>query len=155
MDMEHMMTRLLVEMKALQENMDVNQVKMDSNNEKFEVLRGNLVSRIDAHHAKTEANHKEIMAKLDAHHERMRASVDAWRKETTACQEATEACLEKAKGPTSVEMKSVSVHKEVPEEDAAVETGRELKKRHRGRHIAAGRSGKKGRAQGNGGCRKK
>jgi hypothetical protein len=49
---------------------------MDGNNKKFEVLRGNLVSRMNAHHAKTKADHKEMMAKLAAHHERMRTSVN-------------------------------------------------------------------------------
>jgi hypothetical protein len=54
-----------------------------------------------------------------------------------------------------VEMKSVSVHEEVPKEDAAVETGRALNKRHRDRNLAIGRSGEpKKRTQGNGGCRK-
>jgi hypothetical protein len=66
------------------------------------------------------------------------------------------ACLEKAKEPTSVEMKSVAVHKEVPEEDAAVETGRPLKNRHRGKHLAAGcRRKPKEQTQSNGGCREK
>jgi hypothetical protein len=35
---------------------------------------------------------------MDAHQERMEASMNAWRKETTACQETMEAaCLVKAK----------------------------------------------------------
>jgi hypothetical protein len=56
--------------------------------------------------------------------------------------EATEACLEKAKEPTSAENEARSVHDEVPKEDAAVETGRALKKRRRGRCLAAERCGK-------------
>jgi hypothetical protein len=48
----------------------------------------------------------------------------ARRKETTACQEATEVCLE-SKEPTSV-----AVHKEVPKEEAAVTTVRALKGRY-------------------------
>jgi hypothetical protein len=40
---------------------------------------------------------QEIIAKMDAHQERMKASMNAWRKKTTACQEVMEACLEKAK----------------------------------------------------------
>jgi hypothetical protein len=47
--------------------------------------------------------------------------MNAWRKETTACQEATEACLE-SKEPTSLETESVAVHEEVPTEDVAVKT---------------------------------
>jgi hypothetical protein len=53
--------------------------------------------------------------------------------------EATEACLEKAKEPTSVEMKSVAVHEEVPKEDAMLETGRALNKRHRDQNLAVWR----------------
>jgi hypothetical protein len=40
---------------------------------------------------------------MDAHQERMGGRKNAWRKDTTACQEATEACL-KSKEPTSVEV---------------------------------------------------
>jgi hypothetical protein len=53
------------------------EAKMDANNEKFEVLKGTLVSQMDAHQARTEAHHK-MMAMLDAHHERVKASVNAW-----------------------------------------------------------------------------
>jgi hypothetical protein len=66
----------------------------------------------------------------------------------TAWQEATE--------PTSVSMKSVAMHKEIPEEEAAVKTGKALKKRHRGRHLAAGRRGKpKEQTESNGRRRKR
>jgi hypothetical protein len=57
------------------------------------------------------------------------AGMRTWRKETTACQEATGACL-KSKEPTSEEMKSKAVHEEVPKEDTAVKTFGALKKRH-------------------------
>jgi ABC-type enterochelin transport system substrate-binding protein len=63
-----------------------------------------------------------------AHQETMRASVNAWRKETTAYQEATEACLE-SKEPTSVEMKCEAEHEEVHEEETAVEAYGALKER--------------------------
>jgi hypothetical protein len=39
----------------------------------------------------------------------MEASVNAWRKEMTAYQEVTEACLE-SEEPTLVEIESVAVH---------------------------------------------
>jgi hypothetical protein len=48
--------------------------------------------------------------------------------------EATEACLEKAKKPTSVEMKS----EEVLRKEAAVKPVRLMKKRHVDRHLAVG-----------------
>jgi hypothetical protein len=52
---------------------------------------------MDIHQARTKAIQEEIIAKMDAHQERMEASMNAWKKETMACQEAMEACLEKAK----------------------------------------------------------
>jgi uncharacterized protein YacL (UPF0231 family) len=52
---------------------------------------------MDIHQARTEAIQGEIKAKRDVHHERMGAIMNAWLKETTACQEVTETCLEKTK----------------------------------------------------------
>jgi hypothetical protein len=49
-----MMERLLVEIRT--------------NNEKAEVLRDTLVSRMDAHQAKTEANRKELIPAMKASH---------------------------------------------------------------------------------------
>jgi hypothetical protein len=126
-----------------------------TNREEMEAQVGSLVSRMDAYHAKREANHEMLMAKLDAHHERMRASVNAWRRETTACQEATETNQENMEANPE-EIKPVAEHEEVSKEEAAVETGRALKKRPRIRHLAAGRRGNpKERTKGNGGSRKK
>jgi hypothetical protein len=56
----------------------------------------------------------------------MGASVNAYRKETTACQEAWEVCME-SKKPTSVEKESVTVLEEVQKKEAAVYTVRALK----------------------------
>jgi hypothetical protein len=50
-------------------------------------------------------------------------------KELTACQEATEACLE-SMDPASVEIKSKSKHQDVPKEEAAVETFGALKEQY-------------------------
>jgi hypothetical protein len=47
---------------------------------------------------KIDANQERMMAKLDAYQEKMDARLEEMkdnRKETTACQEATEACLDK------------------------------------------------------------
>jgi hypothetical protein len=84
---------------------------------------------------------------MDAHQERMGASVNAWRKETKACREATEPCLERktrletAQEPTEAEIKTclvgveamdleknpeekeiVAEQRHVPKEEAAVKT---------------------------------
>jgi hypothetical protein len=73
----------------------------------------------------------------------------------TTDRETTEACVE-SKEPTSVEMKSVAVHEEVPTEEAAGKTSGALKKRYRNRHLAVRRrSQPKKWTQGNGGSRKK
>jgi hypothetical protein len=92
---------------------------------------------------------------MDAHQERMGASMNAWRKETMACQEAMEACLE-SKKPTSVKIEPAVVHEEVPKEDAPVKTTRALKKRNGDRHLdVMHRRQLQKRTQGDGGSWKK
>jgi hypothetical protein len=54
-------------------------------------------------------------------------------------QEKMETCLEKAKEPTSVEMKCVAVHEGVYNEDAALKPVGALRKQHRDRNMVAGR----------------
>jgi hypothetical protein len=76
-------------MKANQEKMEA---KVQTNNGKFEILWGTLVPWIDIHQARIEVIQEGIIAKMDAHQERMEASMNAWQKETLACQEAKEAC---------------------------------------------------------------
>jgi hypothetical protein len=81
-------------------------------------------------------------AELDAHHERM-----------MACLGKTDVTDLKA---NPEEMQSESEHREVPKEYAAVKPVRGRKKRHRGRHLAAGRRGEpKELAQGDCGSRRK
>jgi hypothetical protein len=64
--------------------------------------------------------------------------VNAWRKETTACQEATEANPEKME--VSVEdIQSGAEHREVPKEHAALKSVGGLRKRQRSRNLAAER----------------
>jgi hypothetical protein len=61
-----------------------------------------------------DANHADMLARVQAKTDatlKIIAEIRAWRKETTACQEATEACLE----PTLVDF--VAVHEEVPREE--------------------------------------
>jgi hypothetical protein len=89
-----------------------------ANNEKFEALRGTLVSRMDAHHAETDANHEELMATMKASHERNKALMDV-------SLETTEACLKK----TEVNQGKVELKTEVPNEETAVEMIRALKDR--------------------------
>jgi hypothetical protein len=78
---------------------DANQEQMEArikaNNEKFEARRGTFISQMVIHQASTKAIQEEITAKTDTHQGRMEASMNAWQKETTACHEAKEACLEK------------------------------------------------------------
>jgi hypothetical protein len=58
----------------------------------------------------------------------------------TAYQETTEARLE-CEEPASVDMESEVVHEEFCAEDAAVKSLGTIKKRHTGRHLAAGQCG--------------
>jgi hypothetical protein len=64
--------------------MDAFQEEMRPNNEKFEVLRGTLVSRMDIHQARTE-DIQEVIAKMDAHQERMEGNMNARREGNKAC----------------------------------------------------------------------
>jgi hypothetical protein len=101
-----------------------------------------MLAKMGINQAKTEAAQEEINAKMDMHKERMEAAIHSMRhsEETTACQETTEACLE-YKEPTSEEMKSGAVHREVLKEHAAVKPVGGLGKRHRCQHLAARRRG--------------
>jgi phage protein D len=106
--------------------------------------RGGFETVLHNNKLKIDANIKEIIAEMTA-----------WRKETTACQEGTGACLE-SKEPTSLEIESVAVHEEARKEEAAVKPIRALKKRHGNRHLVVGGRGQaKKESQGNGGSRKK
>jgi hypothetical protein len=66
------------------------EAEMKTSNEKFEVIQSILVSQIDIHQARTEVI-QDVIAQMDAHRERMGASVNAWRKEMTACLEMVKA----------------------------------------------------------------
>jgi hypothetical protein len=57
--MEQMMVCMLAKMEA----------KIKVNNEKSEVLRGTLISQMDAHQAKIEDNHKELITTIKASQE--------------------------------------------------------------------------------------
>jgi hypothetical protein len=50
--------------------------KIDANNEKFQVLRGTLISWTDVHNVKTEANRKELMAAMKVSRERIEDLMD-------------------------------------------------------------------------------
>jgi hypothetical protein len=65
----------------------------------------------------------------------MASRMRTWQKETKACQEATEGCLE-SNEPTSSEVEAIAVHEKVPKEEAAVKTSRALKKWHGDQQLA-------------------
>jgi hypothetical protein len=69
----------------------------------------------------------------------MEANFITCRTETMVCEEETTVESQENKEPTSREMESEAERREVPTEEAAVESSRVTKKRHRGRRIAAGR----------------
>jgi hypothetical protein len=101
-----------------------------------------LHQKLDAMQEEMTASHKEIMAKLDAHHEKIMACLG--KTETTDLEANPE------------EMKSEEVHREVSKEDAVMKSSEAPKKRHRGRHLAAGNHYQpEGRTRGNCGSWKK
>jgi hypothetical protein len=80
--------------------------------------------------------------------------MNAWRKETTACREMTEASLER-KEPTPVEMANVVAHHEESNEMTEVETIGALESRYWDWRLAVGRRRQvKKWTQGDGGSRK-
>jgi hypothetical protein len=94
---------------------------------------------------------KEIMganqAKTDLKLKEMRSIVNAWiadmkdnRKETMSCQLMMNSCLD-CKEPNLEAMESEVEHREVPIEEAAVKSSGTMKKRYRGRNLAAERRG--------------
>jgi hypothetical protein len=89
---------------------------------------------MDAHHTKTEAIHEELMDTVKTSHERIEAMIDFSQEAMEASPEITEI--------NPVEMKSETVHEEVPKKEAAVKSFEALKKRHGDRHLAVGRHGK-------------
>jgi hypothetical protein len=85
-----------------------------------------------------DANLKEMLVKMDANHVKMMAMLNAYREKSTAWLGKTEASLE-CKEPMSKEMEPEAEHRGFSKEHAAVNSSRTMKKRHMGRHIAAGR----------------
>jgi hypothetical protein len=93
-----------------------------------------------------------MMVTMKASHERIKAPMDVSLEKTETCLEKMEATdLEANPEETESEVE----HKEVPKDDAAVETDKALNKRHGDQNLVAG-CGKKPqeRTQGKGGCQK-
>jgi hypothetical protein len=97
-----------------------------------------LLAKMDANQANTEATLKELkvglqhlkeemLVKLDAYHKRTMARMNFQLAKMEACPEKTEATNFKA-NPEEIQVKAE--HEEVPKEEAAVKTIRELKKRY-------------------------
>jgi hypothetical protein len=69
--MQQMIEHLLAEIRTNKAKMDANQerteAKIEANNEKFEVLRGTLVSWMDIDQARTVSIQEDMKAKMDIH----------------------------------------------------------------------------------------
>jgi hypothetical protein len=74
--------------------------EIKTNNENFEVIQCTFVSQMHTHQARPVVIQEEIIAQMDAHQERMGANMYAWRKKTTAYQEATATFKETVKAET-------------------------------------------------------
>jgi hypothetical protein len=62
---------MLAKVETYQERMEA---KIDTSNEKFEVLRGTLVSRMDIYQPRTESA-QEMKVKMDIHQEKMQTTI--------------------------------------------------------------------------------
>jgi hypothetical protein len=169
MEMRQMMERLLVkmdanqeqtnaEMKGMQQKMDATQEKMDANQAKTDASQERMNVSLREMKEEIKSGQAEMKSTVSAIQEKMDASIADMkdgRKERTALQEMTEAGLD-SKEPNPEEMQSEAEHREVPKEHTAVKFVGGLRKRRRGRHLAAGRRGQpKERTRGNCGSRKK
>jgi hypothetical protein len=142
-------------MKSMQEEMRTNGVKMDAETKAIQAETKAIQDMLDGHQEKTKTDQKSREAEnktdleetedtnLEANPEKM----DVWmanmrgdRKGTMSCQVTTAARLE-SKELNSEDMKSEVEHREDPTEEAAVKSSGTMKKRQRGRHLYAGRSG--------------
>jgi hypothetical protein len=126
-----------MEMQQMLERILAGQAEMKTNNEE---MLARLEAKIESNQVKTDVNLEEMKAAVH--------SMRAWRKETLTCQETTMSCPERTeacqegKELSPEEMESEVERREVPTEEAAVKSSRTMKKRHRGRRVAAGRRGK-------------
>jgi hypothetical protein len=137
MEMQQMLERILAgqaEMKA------------DQNLIKREIMAGQAKAEemMADENAKQNQMAEEILEMLEANQAKMDAwltEMKNWRRELMACQEMTEAC-QNSKEPSPEEMESEVERREFPTKEAAVKSSRTMKKRHKGRRMAAGRRGK-------------
>jgi hypothetical protein len=88
---------------------------------------------------------KAIRDKSDAHHEKTETGLKLWKTENkTDLEQTVVTNLEVNPGklePNPEKMESGTEYREVPKEEAAVKSSGTMKKRHKGRHLAAGRRG--------------
>jgi hypothetical protein len=119
MEMQQMLAHLLAEMRSGQGKM-------------IEEMKASLREEIKSGQAEMRSTVSALGDKMGA----LITGMKDGQKEMVACQETKEACLE-WKEPSPKEME---FEVEVPMEEAAAKTSRIIKKRHRGWHLAAGRS---------------
>jgi hypothetical protein len=114
-----------------------------------------LAYKNERYNGKPASHHGRIRGKDDGQDGCWLAEMKALRKEMMAQQEVIDACLE-SKEPTSLGVEFEAEHEQVPQEKAAVETFRALKKQHGDWHLAVRHCGQpKKWTQGNGGSWKK
>jgi hypothetical protein len=115
------------------------------NQEKANANLKKLKEDIKTNQAMMDVNLKEMREEIPSGQAEMRSIVNAWivdmkadRRQTMSCHVTTAVCLDSNElNPEDVEIKVQ--HREVPTEEAAVKSSGTMKKRHRGRHQAAGR----------------
>jgi hypothetical protein len=109
--------------------------------------------------AKMDSFQEKMEAKMDNGQEKMKTQVGSLASQISVNQEEMKAMLDaslKRMEANSGEQKSAAVREEIPKDEDTVKTSGAMKKRHRGRNLAAGRHGEpKDWTQGNSGSGKK
>jgi hypothetical protein len=123
------MKQVMEMLKTMLASMDANQARMEAEDKAW---REEMEARRNVWRKETIAYQEKMMARMNAGHKEMMAWLKDLKingEETMTCQEKMEVRLEEE--PTSVEMKPVAAHEEVPLEDAEVMPVGEPRKRRR------------------------
>jgi hypothetical protein len=129
------------------ENMELLKTMVAEINVNMNTKKEIMKKMINANQAKTKANLKDMREEIKSGQAEMRFIVNVWiadmkkdRKETMSCHVTTDACQD-SKELNLEDVKFEVEHREVPMEETAVKSSRTMKKRHKGRHLVAGRRG--------------
>jgi hypothetical protein len=140
MEMQQMIGRLLAGQEQMIAERRADQSKAEADQEQMKEMMeseiGSLVSRMEADRKN---DGEEMKQEIRAGQEHLMTTINAYHERNMAVLGKTEA---KDLKVNPEEIEPDSEHREVPQEVAAVKSSGTMKKRHRDRHLAAGRCGK-------------